>query len=463
MPAHLRVSQVEADALRLSRCALLVLDEADKLLRDAACSADVAALREALRAPAQALLLSATMPPAVAAAARSWMRSPALIGTAAALAAAAAAAPAALPAAPLAPAATAMDGVGGAAVVAQEVLLCAEHKKTRKLLRYMEQLTAGFAGARSRPRVLIFVNTAKAGAFVADLLRRHGHNAALLQGSAPQASRESALADFRCGKRPLLVATDVAGRGLHITGLERVVNWDFPPNLEAYCHRVGRAGRAGSPGHALSFFTRKMARMAPDLVALLRQAGQPVEKHLELLADVVAEAVAKGAELPADEGGEGEGEEAAADARAEEEEEEAAPEPVKAAGRKRPAEAAEEEDEEADHLRRKPLFGADDAPPRKAPKAAPKAAPKVAQKAVVAPAAAPKAVAAEQPPPEFIAAARFAGAKAGYYFGKARAGLGYHQDAKPKPSQLVLQKYYGGGGGGGKRPGGQDKKQQWRR
>ena len=463
-------AQLEADALRLGRCALLVLDEADKLLKDAACSADVAALREAMPPKAQFLLLSATMPPAVAAAARAWMRQPAMLGAAASKASASADEPAALPAAPLAPAAAAAGGAGGtggggAAIVAQEVQLCAEHKKARKLLRFLEQLAAATAGARSRPRVLVFVNTAKAGAFVADMLRRHGHNAALLQGSAPQASREAALADFRCGKRPLLVATDVAGRGLHITGLERVVNWDFPPNLEAYCHRVGRAGRAGAPGHALSFFTRKMARMAPDLVTMLRQAGQPVEKHLALLADVVAEAVAKGAQLPgADEGDEEEEEEVAG---AEEEE---APVPAKAAGRKRAAEAAaaEEDDdgddeEEAQELRRKPLFGGDDAAPRKAVKAAAKV-PKPAKPAA-APAPAPVA-AAPAPPAAFIAAARFSGAKPGFYFGKGREGLGYHRDLKPKPSAFVLQKYGGGGGGGGKRPGGGpqvSKAKQWRR
>jgi ATP-dependent RNA helicase DDX5/DBP2 len=462
--------QLEADALRLGRCALLVLDEADKLLKDAACSADVAALREAMPPKAQTLLLSATMPPAVAAAARAWMRKPAMLGAAASKAASADE-PAALPAAPLAPAAAAAGGAdgtggGGAAIVAQEVQLCAEHKKARKLLRHLELLAAATAGARSRPRVLVFVNTAKAGAFVADMLRRHGHNAALLQGSAPQASREAALTDFRCGKRPLLVATDVAGRGLHITGLERVVNWDFPPNLEAYCHRVGRAGRAGAPGHALSFFTRKMARMAPDLVTMLRQAGQPVEKHLALLADVVAEAVAKGAQLPGADEGEEEEEEAAAGDDAHEEE---APVPAKAAGRKRAAEAAAAEDEEDDgdeeeaqELRRKPLFGGDDAAPRKAKAAK---VPKPAKPAA-APAAAPVA-AAPAPPAAFIAAARFGGAKPGFFFGKGREGLGYHRDLKPKPSAFVLQKYGGGGGGGGKRPqgGGQQvsKAKQWRR
>ena len=67
------------------------------------------------------------------------------------------------------------------------------------------------------------------------------------------------------------MATDVAGRGLDITGLEHVVNWDFPGSVEQYTHRVGRAGRSGRKGASLSFFTRNMAPMAPALVALLKR------------------------------------------------------------------------------------------------------------------------------------------------------------------------------------------------
>ena len=108
-----------------------------------------------------------------------------------------------------------------------------------------------------------------------------------LHGERRQKEREAALADFRCGKVPLLVATDVAGRGLDVPKLPHVLNYDFPASLEAYVNRVGRAGRAGAQGAALSFFTRNLAKLAPDLVRMLEAAGQPVESYLRQLASAV--------------------------------------------------------------------------------------------------------------------------------------------------------------------------------
>jgi len=112
----------------------------------------------------------------------------------------------------------------------------------------------------------------------------------------------------------VLIATDVAGRGLDIAGLEYVVNWDFPGSIEQYRHRVGRAGRQGKKGAALSFFTRKFTPLAGDLVALLKKDGHFVDPNLQMLAKV-AEALPKPSaksvmnadrydDLPADEHGE---------------------------------------------------------------------------------------------------------------------------------------------------------------
>lgn len=76
--------------------------------------------------------------------------------------------------------------------------------------------------------------------------------------------------DFRSGKAPVMVATDVAARGLHIRGLPFIVNYDFPSRLEPYVHRVGRTGRLASDGHAFSFFTRNLAPLAAPLIDLLQ-------------------------------------------------------------------------------------------------------------------------------------------------------------------------------------------------
>ena len=77
-----------------------------------------------------------------------------------------------------------------------------------------------------------------------------------------------------------MVATDVAARGIHIKSLKYIVNYDFPSNLEQYCHRVGRAGRQGKEGHSYSLITRNMAPMVGDLVSLLRNCKQTVEPNL---------------------------------------------------------------------------------------------------------------------------------------------------------------------------------------
>ena len=81
---------------------------------------------------------------------------------------------------------------------------------------------------------------------------------------------QAALAEFRSGKAQLLVATDVAARGLHIQGLPYVVNYDFPSNLEAYIHRSGRTGRLATHGHCFSFFGRSLAPLAAPLIRLLQ-------------------------------------------------------------------------------------------------------------------------------------------------------------------------------------------------
>jgi superfamily II DNA/RNA helicase len=90
----------------------------------------------------------------------------------------------------------------------------------------------------------------------------------------------------QAAKVPLLVATDVASRGLHVPSLPYVVNYDFPSNLETYIHRVGRTGREGNrvEGYAYSFFTHHVRVLAPGLVALLKECTQKVDPNLATLA-----------------------------------------------------------------------------------------------------------------------------------------------------------------------------------
>jgi len=86
--------------------------------------------------------------------------------------------------------------------------------------------------------------------------------------------------EFRSGRVPILVATDVASRGLDIKDINYVINYDLPNNIEDYVHRIGRTGRAGAKGTAVSFFTEKNSRMANDFVQVLKEANQNVPDRL---------------------------------------------------------------------------------------------------------------------------------------------------------------------------------------
>jgi len=99
-----------------------------------------------------------------------------------------------------------------------------------------------------------------------------------------QEQREQAVVDFKTGKIPLLVATDLAGRGLHISNLDYVVNFDLPRSVEQYIHRVGRTGRQGRAGHAFTLFPPQNTQMAPALVGLLRENDQEIPIELLNLA-----------------------------------------------------------------------------------------------------------------------------------------------------------------------------------
>jgi ATP-dependent RNA helicase DDX5/DBP2 len=312
------VAVLESGALLLRRARMLVIDEADRMLA-LGFAEQLESLREALpanerddeslaresltrtdkkgmgsRPGRQTLMFSATFPKSVRAVAKAWLApGPAIVKIEASDKSASAG-----KRSNEANVAVAAGGKGegrshDVSDVEQTVHVCAEHKKARKLLKHVTELRKN--DGRSKSRVLVFANRIKTVNFVGETLRRHGEKVGCLHGELKQEKREAALRDFKSGKTPCLVATDVAGRGLDITGLEHVVNWDMPGSVEQYTHRVGRAGRSGRKGAALSFFTRNMAPLAPDLVKLLKKGGHFVDPNLETLAKVGA-ALNKGAE-----------------------------------------------------------------------------------------------------------------------------------------------------------------------
>jgi len=113
-------------------------------------------------------------------------------------------------------------------------------------------LLLGVLRKEQPPRTLIFVNTRRAAEMVVERLNRNGWRAEAITGDIMQKKRLRLLAEFKEGKLPILVATDVASRGIHVEGVTRVINYDLPQDVEDYVHRIGRTGRAGASGKAVS-------------------------------------------------------------------------------------------------------------------------------------------------------------------------------------------------------------------
>ena len=136
------------------------------------------------------------------------------------------------------------------------------------------------------PRVLVFVNTKRGCERVWRYLKGNGIEAAVLSGDVHQRKRQRLLGEFQAGKLPVLIATDVAARGLHIPGVTHVVNFDLPQNAEDYVHRIGRTARAGESGHAVSFACEDTAFSVPDIEEYIGHKIPTAPVKGELLADL---------------------------------------------------------------------------------------------------------------------------------------------------------------------------------
>ena len=211
---------VEHNALKLGDVRTLVLDEADRLL-DLGFADELARILALLPARRQNLCFSATFPQAVQALAGQLLREPQRIE---------------LPREPEA-----------RPDIEQYALEVDEARRTALLRHLIAQ--------EQWPRLLVFVATQYATGHVAEKLQRAGIAAAALHGQLAQGTRRAVLADFQAGRLQVLVATDLAARGLDIAGLPAVLNYDLPRSAADYTHRIGRTGRAGAPGMAISFVT----------------------------------------------------------------------------------------------------------------------------------------------------------------------------------------------------------------
>jgi ATP-dependent RNA helicase RhlB len=141
--------------------------------------------------------------------------------------------------------------------VRQQVYFPAKEEKIPLLLNLLEYCNP--------QRSIVFVNTRAAAERVTDRLKRHGFRVGALSGDVPQAKRQKLLERFKKGEADVLVATDVAARGLHIPDVTHVFNYDLPQDGEDYVHRIGRTARLGAEGDAISFACDLYAMNLPDI------------------------------------------------------------------------------------------------------------------------------------------------------------------------------------------------------
>jgi len=253
------IDVLENRYLVLSRCTYIVMDEADRMIDmgfepdvqkildhmpvtnekpDNDIAEDLNLLQENFRTKnkfRQTVMFTATMPPAVERLARTYLRRPAIVH---------------------------IGSIGKPVErVEQVVYLCKENDKRNKLISI---LNSGID-----PPIIIFVNQKKGADVLAKGLEKMGYNAATLHGGKGQEQRETALNGLKEGAKDILVATDVAGRGIDIKDVSMVINYDMAKSIEMYTHRIGRTGRAGKSGKSVTFITADDSHLFYDLKAML--------------------------------------------------------------------------------------------------------------------------------------------------------------------------------------------------
>jgi len=165
-----------------------------------------------------------------------------------------------------------------ASSVTQTVYVLEPYEKEQKLIKILnEEKEEVLHGKKS---LIIFCLYKKEAAMLERKVSHRGFQCVSLHGDKPQIERTSALEAFRSGSVPIMIATDVAARGLDIPNVEYVINYTFPLTVEDYVHRIGRTGRAGKRGLSFTFFTGDDKAHAGGLVNVLREAGQVVPDEM---------------------------------------------------------------------------------------------------------------------------------------------------------------------------------------
>jgi len=230
------IDHLQGHTIKLDDVKILVLDEADRMF-DMGFAPQIKKILAAVPKERQTMLFSATMPPEIMKLAAVHMKLPVRVE--------------------IARAGTSAERVS------QELFFVAKEQKSRLLKKLLEQY---------KGTVLVFSRTKHGAKKICRSVIAMGYKAAEIHSNRSLSQRREALDGFKSGKYRVLVATDIAARGIDVTGIELVVNFDLPDQAEDYVHRIGRTGRAGLAGHAISFATPDQRRDVRDIERLMRKA-----------------------------------------------------------------------------------------------------------------------------------------------------------------------------------------------
>ncbi|CAF0970098.1 unnamed protein product [Adineta steineri] len=252
------IDVLENRYLTLQQCTYLVMDEADRMI-DMGFETDVKRILEYLPVTnqkpdnelaentkdfnskdkyRQTVMFTATMTPAIERLARTYLRRPASVY---------------------------IGSVGKPTERTEQIIImCSENEKRNKLLEILER--------GIDPPIIIFVNQKKAVDILAKGLTKKGYNPCTLHGGKGQESRDLALAQLKQGQKDILVATDVAGRGIDIKDVSLVLNYDMAKTIQDYTHRIGRTGRAGKTGKAITFLTKEDSAVFYELKEVILES-----------------------------------------------------------------------------------------------------------------------------------------------------------------------------------------------
>ncbi|XP_051503737.1 probable ATP-dependent RNA helicase DDX43 [Myxocyprinus asiaticus] len=240
------------ELINLRSITYLVLDEADRML-DMGFEPQIMKIILDIRPDRQTIMTSATWPTGVRRLAKSYLKDPMMVyvGT--------------------------LD-LAAVNTVQQTVLFVQEEEKKAYVFDFIHRM-------EPLDKVLIFVGKKMKADDLSSDLCLQGVAVQSLHGDREQCDREEALQDFKDGRVRILVATDLASRGLDVHDITHVFNYDFPRNIEEYVHRVGRTGRAGRSGASVTLVTREDWKIASELITILERSGQDVPEELVMMAE----------------------------------------------------------------------------------------------------------------------------------------------------------------------------------